>query len=286
MSRLGWHPRRGRARRPCDAWVGDVPGEPRPRAADERVTLLRTAGHDRLPEIWCRCDGGPHGSFRIAAPVRAEALSVQVRYGGVDILSDPGTYCYHGDPWWRGFFRYAHARKSEFVDAGDMANWAGEHDGYLSPDSPARHRRSVQLDRASRILDIVDQIEGGSPDICPAFYLGPEIQVELDESCAFLSWPGSATPGAARLELPLGLSWSLHRAEIDALLGWHVPGPGRRIAVTIIGRGRCVAGAPLATRLEFTDAETLPKASIFQAVSWSASGTCRGEQRQTRAEAG
>ena len=68
------------------------------------MTLLRTTVR-RLPEIWCRCDGGPHGFLSIAAHAHADALSVEVRYGGVDILADPGTYCYHGEPAWRSYFR-------------------------------------------------------------------------------------------------------------------------------------------------------------------------------------
>jgi hypothetical protein len=237
---------------------------------------------------------------------------VEVSYGGVEILADPGTYCYHGNPPWRSYFRsviphdtaridsptphveggrfpwplHSHAKKTEVVDYGDVANWVAEHDGYLWLDSPVRHRRSVLLDRASRIVDIVDQIDGDSRDICPAFDFGPEILVELDASCAFLSWPSSATPGTARLELPLGLSWSLHRAEIDTILGQYAHGLGRRLpAFTLLGRGRCVAGAPLAARLEFNDAETSPKVSFSQAVSWSASGTCRDKEQETQAEA-
>ena len=35
----------------------------------------------------------------------ADALSVEVRHEGVDILADPGTYCYHGEPEWRRWFR-------------------------------------------------------------------------------------------------------------------------------------------------------------------------------------
>ncbi len=182
--------------------------------------------------------------------------------------------------------RYAHARQTEVVDDGDVANWAAEHDGYLWLGSPVRHRRSVLLDRASRIVDIVDQIDGGSHDICPAFHFGPEIEVELDETCAFLSWPGSATPGAARLELPLGLSWSLHRSETDTIMGWYAHELGRRVpAFTLLGHGQCVAGAPLAARLEFNDAEMMPKVSFSQAVSWSASGSCRSDERETQAEA-
>jgi Heparinase II/III-like protein len=247
----------------------------------ERLSALSTTGHDHLPEIWCRCYGGPHESFKVAMQAHCAALSVKVCYGGVDIFVDPGTYCYLGDPpWWS--YRRVHAQPTEVVDHGDVANWAAEHDGCLWVDSPARHRRSVLLDRASRIVDIVDQIDGGSHDICPVFHFGPEIEVELLGFFAFLSWPSSATPGTARLELPLGLSWSLQRAEIGTIpgsLGRHLP------AFTLLGRGRCAAGAPLVTRLEFSDTKMLPNVPFYHAISWSAYGGCRGKDHETQAEA-
>ena len=224
---------------------------------------------------------------------------MEVRYAGVDILADPGTYCYHGERAWRSYFRstiahntvelggqsqsseggpfmwmrHARTREVEVIDDGDIARWTAEHDGYASLDPPALHRRSVLLDRASRSIDIIDQIEGGSHDIRLAFHLGPEVQVELDGSCAVLSWPTASTPGAARLELPPGLQWSLHRGETDPILGWYSPGLGRRVpAFTLLGCGRCVPGAPLATRLEFLEAASYPKAAVSrQAISWSAS---------------
>jgi hypothetical protein len=56
-------------------------------------------------EIWCRCDHGPHGFLSIAAHAHADALSIEVRHGGVDILADPGSYCYHGETEWRAYFR-------------------------------------------------------------------------------------------------------------------------------------------------------------------------------------
>ena len=254
--------------------------EQRPsRFADAGTTLLRTSGEN---EIWCRCDGGPHGYLSIAAHAHADALSVEVRYAGVDILADPGTYCYHGERAWRSYFRstiahntaelngqsqsseggpfmwvrHAHAREVEVIDDGDIASWTAEHDGYASLDPPALHRRSVLLDRASRSIDIVDEIEGGSHDVRLAFHLGPEVQAELDGSCAILRWPAASTPGAARLELPFGLRWSLHRGETDPILGWYSPGLGRRVpAFSLLGSGRCVPGVPLATRLEFIEAD-------------------------------
>ena len=106
-----------------------------------------------------------------------------------------------------------------------------------------------------------------------AFHLGPEVQVELDGSDAVLRWPAAPVQGTARLELPPGLGWSLHRGESDPILGWYSPGLGRRIpAFTLLGSGRCAPGAPLATRLEFLEIGEASKTSAFRrAVPWSAS---------------
>jgi hypothetical protein len=251
------------------------------RFADAGITVLRTTGDQ---EIWCRCDGGPHGYLSIAAHAHADALSVEVRHAGVDILADPGTYCYHGEPAWRSYFRstiahntveiggrsqsadggpflwlrHARAREIAVFDDGDVACWAAEHDGYLSLQPSARHRRSVRLDRVSRSIYINDEIEGGH-GIRLAFHLGPEVHAELGVSSAVLNWPASVTPasvtpGSARLELPAELRWSLHRGESAPILGWYSHGLGRRIpAFTLLGSGRAVPGKPLTTRLAFLD---------------------------------
>ena len=188
----------------------------------------------------------------------------------MDVLADPGTYCYHGEPAWRSYFRstiahntaelggqnqsseggpflwlrHAHAREIDVTDDGAGSGWTAEHDGYSSLDPPARHRRSVRLDRAARTIDIVDEIDGGSYDIRLAFHLGPDIQAELNGSCALLSWPGTSAPaGAARLELPAQLDWSLLKGETEPIRGWYAYGLGRRTpAFTLVGQGR---SAPL-----------------------------------------
>ena len=262
---------------PAQCQVEGKPSQRPSRFADAGTTVLRTTGEN---EIWCRCDGGPHGFLSIAAHAHADALSVEVRYAGVDILADPGTYCYHGERAWRSYFRstiahntvelggrsqsseggpfmwvrHAHAREVEVIDDGDISTWTAEHDGYSSLDPPALHRRSVLLDRASRSIDIVDQIEGGSYDVRLAFHLGPEVRAELNGSCAALDWATALTPGEARLELALGLEWTLHCSETDPILGWYSSGLGQRIpAFTLIGCGRSAPGVPLTTRLEFSD---------------------------------
>jgi hypothetical protein len=322
VGRLDWWPRP-----PADAGsvivgalagaqhnIAGRPGQRPSRFADAGVTLLRTSGEN---QIWCRCDGGPHGYLSIAAHAHADALSVEVRYAGIDILADPGTYCYHGERAWRSYFRstiahntaelggrsqssergpfmwarHARAREVEVLDDGDIASWTAEHDGYSSLDPSARHRRSVLLDRASRSIDIIDQIDGGSHDIRLAFHLGPQVQVELDGSYANLHWPESSTPSAssassARLELPSALRWTLHRGETDPILGWYSPGLGRRVpAFTLLGSGRCAPGAPLATRLEFIEAAISPKAAVSrQPVSLTPSDGGLTQAPEIRAE--
>ena len=127
------------------------------------------------------------------------------------------------------------------------------------------HRRSVLLDRASRSIDIIDEIGGGDHDVRLAFHFGPEIAAVLDGSGATLTWPQTAKPGSVRMELPVALRWSLHRGETSPMLGWYSPGLGRRVpSFTLLGAGRCVPGTPLATRMEFLEID----ASLKPAISW------------------
>jgi len=290
--------------------VRDVGGRParRPwRFADAGTTVLRTTNR-QAPEIWCRCDGGPHGYLSIAAHAHADALSVEVRYGGVDVLADPGTYCYHGEPAWRSYFRstiahnaveldgrsqsadggpflwlqHAHGRELDVRDIGDAAEWTAEHGGYLGLHPSARHRRTVWLDRISRSLDIVDEVSGGRYDVRLAFHLGPAVDAAMDGESALLRWPGEATPGAARLELP-PLRWSVHRGETDPILGWYSAGLGRRVpAITLLGRGRSAPGEPLITRLEFLDPGRTAVHSPISAAAWYGSIPQQAQARARR----
>jgi hypothetical protein len=288
------------------------PGERPWRFPDAGMTLLRTTA-DRYPEIWCRCDAGPHGYLSIAAHAHADALSIEVRYGGVDVLADPGTYCYHGEPLWRSYFRsttahntveldgrcqsaeggpflwrrHANAREVDVQDIGDAVEWTSEHDGYLSLDPPARHRRCVRLDRASHTVDIVDVITGGCHDVRILFHLGPDVDAELYGASAMLRWPTESAPGGARLELPQQLTWSLHRGEKDPILGWYSAGLGRRTpAFTIMGRGRSAPDEPFSTRLEFLDVSASGHSLLYLAESLCAADLAAHELLGDQAEAG
>jgi hypothetical protein len=294
----------------------DIPSRPerRPsRFADAGITLLRTDG-EREPEIWCRLDGGPHGFLSIAAHAHADAMSAEVRYGGVDVLADPGTYCYHGDPAWRSYFRstvahntlevdgrdqsgdggpflwlrHANSRELKVVESGDVASWTAEHDGYLALRPQIRHLRSVCLDRASRLIDIVDRVDGGPCDVRLAFHLGPDVLVELRDGYAILRWPDAVTPGAGWLELAPQLDWTLHRGETDPILGWYSRGFGERTpAYTLLGCGNVPSGTPLTSRLQFLDDRKPEKENLIRSeVSTGATDSLVGDTRNWRAEAG
>lgn len=252
------------------------------RFADAGITILRTDAADS-PEVWCRCDGGPHGFLSIAAHAHADALSVEVRCGGVDILADPGTYCYHGEPEWRKYFqstighntvevdgqwqslrggaflwlRHAQGRDLAVADDGAVVSWSAEHDGYARLRPSARHSRSVRLDRRGRVVEIIDEIKGGAHDARLAFHLGPDVQATLDGRVAALSWMADLAQARARLALPAGFRWSLHRGETDPVLGWYSAGLGHKVpAWTLLGTGRWTPGSPLVSRLEFAETDT------------------------------
>lgn len=232
--------------------------------ADAGMTILRDG------EIWCRCDGGPHGFLSIAAHAHADALSVEVRHDGVDILADPGTYCYHGEPKWRSYFRstaghntlelsgadqsvsggpflWTKHATTKVIAAGTPSRWSAEHDGY----SPAVHRRSVELeDSKLHILDEVRFDEARPRRL--AFHFGPAVAVVLSGETATLSWTVDGQDRGASMELPPQLTWSAHRGETSPPLGWYSAGFGRREPVwTLLGTGTAGVEGTLTTELTF-----------------------------------
>ncbi|NKQ55755.1 heparinase [Amycolatopsis sp. K13G38] len=267
FGRLDWWPRarvadvrtplltalvRGNEPRPA----GDRPVERPHHFADAGMTILRDG------PVWCRCDGGPHGFLSIAAHAHADALSVEVRHNGVDVLADPGTFCYHGEPEWRSYFRSTLGHNTLQLDDKDSStaggpflwtkhartrilshdshSWSAEHDGY----APATHRRSVELtDGTLRIHDEVLSPRRHQSKL--VFHLGPEVTVQLDGARAELKWEG----GNAVLDLPPQLSWTEHRGSAGPPLGWFSPGFGRKVPTsTLVGRGYA---AELTTVLRF-----------------------------------
>ncbi|MGW3016018.1 alginate lyase family protein [Streptomyces longwoodensis] len=237
--------------------------------ADAGLTILRSPERDRR-EIWCRCDGGPHGFLSIAAHAHADALSVEVRHDGVDVLADPGTYCYHGQPEWRRYFRSTLGHNTLEVDgtdqsvsggpflwtrqarsrvlAADADRWSAEHDGYR----PSVHRRRVELAPERRELTIVDELSGDRRAVRLAFHLGPAVTAELTGHRALLTWTCDGEDRSAVLDLPGQLAWAAHRGESDPPLGWYSAGFGRKEpATTLLGTGSADGTRGFTTVLTF-----------------------------------
>lgn len=251
---------------------------------DAGMTLLRSSPSDGK-EIWCRCDAGPHGFLSIAGHAHADALAVEVRHDGVDVLADPGTYCYHGEPHWRRYFRSTlahntievggqdqsssggpflwtrHAQSSlvalETDEGGDITEWTAEHDGYRALSPPVRHRRSVRLDSRLRRLEIVDCLETtGNHPFRLALHLGPDIDACLVEPSVELTWSHGTSTRSATLRVANGLSWSLTRGQTDPVLGWYSSRFGeKQPAWTLIGEGTCsgIGSETFTTVLQFAD---------------------------------
>jgi hypothetical protein len=278
-----WPSVAGGVQAPLLAALGRSRRVPRPptgpgQFADAGLVLLRSHTQDG-PEIWCRCDGGPHGFLSIAAHAHADALSLEVRHEGVDILADPGTYCYHGEPMWRQWFRSTAAHNTLEIggvsqsepggpflwntqartttltcDVGEqpMQTWSAEHDGYLRLAIPTIHRRSVTLDSPGRRLTIVDTIDAPTPvESRLSWHLGPDVRVDLAGAYAALSWQVGPERRRGTLTLPNELAWTCYRGEIDPIAGWYSPRFGTRLPTTsLVGRGMASSGTRLVTELE------------------------------------
>ncbi|MCX5562478.1 alginate lyase family protein [Streptomyces sp. NBC_00038] len=254
---------------------GTAPAATRPASrpahfADAGMTILRGP-----EEIWCRCDGGPHGFLSIAAHAHADALSVEVRHDGVDVLADPGTFCYHGQPEWRQYFRSTLGHNTLQLDGSDqsvsggpflwtrharsrvlaadtsdesVARWCAEHDGYQS----SVHRRRVELTPAAQELRVVDEVRGPRRAVQLAFHLGPAIAADLVDNRARLTWTRDGEGRSAVLDLPGRLSWRAHRGESEPPLGWYSAGFGRKEpTTTLVGTGFADGAEGFITVLRF-----------------------------------
>lgn len=248
--------------------------------ADAGMAILRGDAVDGR-EIWCRCDHGPHGYLSIAAHGHADALSVELRCDGVEVLVDPGTYTYQGEEAWRTYFRstvshnclelggvdqsqaggafmWTRMAKSELldlkgIDQGPVAEWYAQHDGYLRLTPGALHRRRVRLDRQAGAVSIEDIVvsEGGQ-DCRLAFHLGPDVACRLEGHEAHLEWEKDSVRHTAVMKLPPALAWSAVSGQSEPPLGWYSPLFGEKVPiVTLLGVGVTGQNETLNTEIEF-----------------------------------
>ncbi len=305
LGRAEWWPRP--AGGSVGAWLLRAASPDAPRAvahAATRPSLFADAGvailRDLQPgadELWCRFDCGPHGFLAIAAHAHADALSFELRAGDAEVLVDPGTYCYHGEPEWRRFFRSTVAHNTLELGGADQARQAGaflwsnapaarliaaagltegptatveaSHDGYRAKRG-AVHRRRLVLDRDARSLAVHDVVEAPGPVSGRlAFHLHPRIECRLHGHRATLAWSTPAGPRQAAIVLPASMQWTLHRGGTDPILGWFSPGFGRKQpAPSLVGCGRIEPGRALLTEIVFAATEGRPEpVGVVEAAS-------------------
>ncbi|HEY6864138.1 MAG TPA: alginate lyase family protein, partial [Burkholderiales bacterium] len=231
-------------------------------------------GFDTPREVRAVVDAGPLGYTAIAAHGHADALSFTLSVHGREFLIDPGTYAYHTQPAWRGYFRGTSAHNTLRVDGVDQSEQGGNflwlrkaragcslwlstpeadsfegwQDGYLRLADPVKHRRLVSFDKRLRRLVVEDRLEmQGSHDLELFFHCAEACSVDAAPGGFVLSRDGIAV----RIALPPSGDSSLHRGELAPILGWVSRAFDRRAPThTIAWRARLSGTALLRTEIQ------------------------------------
>jgi len=274
-----WFGEETRAPRSLRAWLlaplacppaGRAPPEPPATFLDGAGLAILRARRGTPHEIYCVLDIGPLGFLSIAAHGHADALAVELRYGGVPVLVDPGTLAYRGAA--REYFRATRAHNTIELGGADqsvsggpflwtrhagtrllgamgfaadspMGFASGEHDGYLR--AGGRHKRNLALDRERGEIAIRDEVRVAKAALCRMFFhLHPGIGCELHGAAAELRCGESVI----RMELPPALAWRAVRGCEVPMLGWYSPSYDMKSpATTLVGEVMLAGAAVLAT---------------------------------------
>jgi len=156
-----------------------------PTRFDQGGYVLLGENLHRTEEFRAVLDCGALGHVRVAGHGHADALSVLVSWGGVDLLVDPGTYCYNAAPALRHYFRGTHAHNTLVVDGRDQSEYGASflwlrdietqvvhdegaavhalHRGYERLADPVVHHRRVTPHAGETALVVEDWIECARP---------------------------------------------------------------------------------------------------------------------------
>lgn len=138
-------------------------------------------------------DAGPFGALH-SGHSHSDTLSIVVRDGHDEILIDPGTYTYTGEPEWRDWFRSSAAHNTIRIDGRDQGEMAGPFRWSSKPEvqilewrtdstcdvieaecryAGFTHRRRVEF-RKPHVFLITDSVDGppGEHDIEQFWHLG------------------------------------------------------------------------------------------------------------------
>ncbi len=207
-------------------------------APDGGLAILRTE-HRRVT-----MDVGPLGYLSIAAHGHADALAVTLSNESHDLIVDPGTGSYYGNPLWRNAFRGTRAHPTVCVDGLDQSEIGGrfywsrhavttvrsvdldrgivdaEHDGYRRLDDPVLHRRWLIAEPGQQTVVVVDLLNGRSVhDVAVSWPLPPDLEVVRSDAGHIAS-----RDGVPVLQLCYAASAPVeieqHRGDTASQLGW------------------------------------------------------------------
>jgi hypothetical protein len=226
-------------------------------------------------EILILADAGALGLGAGAARGHADALSLTLSAGGMEFLIDPGTYAYHAQARWRGYFRGTSAHNTVRVDALDQSVQAGSfhwlckaragcslwlssgqkdsfegwHDGYMRLPDPVKHRRLIELDKRARRVLVEDTLEMEEEhDVELFFHCSEHCQVDRAGDAFVLSQKNLSV----RIEMPdfQEATTHLYSGSVAPIAGWVSRAfDERRPSPTIVWRARLAGRAILRTEM-------------------------------------
>ncbi|MGI5125219.1 alginate lyase family protein [Pseudonocardia sp. CA-107938] len=228
------------------AWLGGTacavpaarPAPPGDRYARDGGFVVLRRGSRRI----CM-DVGPLGYLALAAHGHADALAVTLADGPHDLIGDPGTGSYYGDPAWRAAFRGTRMHATASVDDRDQSEATGpflwgrkavttvlavdlargvvdaRHDGYAHGDRPVTHRRWLVAPPSSDVAVVVDLFTGvGEHRLRTSWPLHPDLDVRTDGRTHVGTRDGATVSITAAATVPVQ-SWAV-RGDEEQRLGW------------------------------------------------------------------
>jgi hypothetical protein len=251
-------------------------------------------------------DVGPLGYLSTAAHGHADALAVTLSVEGRELIVDPGTGSFYGDPACRDAHRGTRVHPTVSVDGLDQSVIGGpfywrrhakttvhsidldggivdaEHDGYRRLDDPVVHRRWLVAQPGDATVAVVDLIDGRSEhDVAVSWPLHPEL-----DSTPTVDGQIVTRDGLLVLELYYAATSPIEaeqvRADPDSHLGWWSDRLESRVPAWVVGaQSRTTAPVVILSLLRVGDVGVIGRAEVVRNGSmltahWSEQNVRRG----------
>jgi hypothetical protein len=202
-------------------------------------------------------DHGPLGMAPLYNHGHADALSITLSVNGQEILVDPGTYRYNGEPEFRKYFKSTRAHNTITIDGQDQAIqetdfiWShaynaelvqkenlngvwliqAGHDGYMRNKRPVQHIRSLFIFDGTAII-IRDKFFGeGTHEFELNFHLHPDLNVS---KCHDSWWNIHNHRAEIYMTVLNQNDFRVIKGEKSPILGWFSPSYGLKCGTSVL----------------------------------------------------